>query len=297
MNFAKRIVLFFTVNILVIVTLSIVLNVLGVQPYLTANGIDYSSLMVFCFVWGMGGALISLAISRMVAKWMMGVKVIDPNNPGAYQQLYNSVSHLAKSAGLPKCPEVGVYNSPEINAFATGPTKSRSLVAFSSGLLDKMSMQEIEGVAAHEIAHIQNGDMVTMTLVQGVVNAFVMFFARALAFAVSQTVKDSLRPIVHIVAVIAFEIVFMLLGMLVVGWFSRHREFRADKGGATLAGKDRMTAALEALKRFYGEPEVEASRGAQALGVLKISGKSSGLLALMATHPPLEARIEALKMS
>lgn len=192
MRIAKRVFLFLTVNVLIMVTISLVLNLLGVQPYLTAKGIDYSSLAIFCLLWGFGGAFISLALSKVMAKWMMGVKILDPKTvSGANDRwLIQTVHQLAAKAGLQKMPEVGIYESEELNAFATGPTKNRSLVAVSTGLLDRMDRGEVEGVLGHEIAHIANGDMVTMTLVQGVVNAFVMFFARILAFAVSQLVDE-----------------------------------------------------------------------------------------------------------
>src|SRR3989339_1813106 len=184
MRIAKRIFLFMAVNVLILLTLSITLNILGVRPYLNANGIDYGALMTFCLVWGIGGAFISLGLSRIMAKWMMGVQVIPPNTSDpALSSLVQTVHNLAKAAGLPKMPEVGYYNSPEINAFATGPTKSRALVAVSAGLLESMDRAQLEGVLAHEISHIANGDMVTMTLLQGVINAFVMFLARVIAFS------------------------------------------------------------------------------------------------------------------
>ena len=177
----KRILLFVVTNILIVTTISVLLNVLGVRPYLSASGIDYQALLVFCLIWGFAGAFISLALSRVMAKWMMGIKVIQPNDP-QYGWLYGMIEVLARGAGLPSIPEVGVYDSPEINAFATGPTKSRALVAFSSGILRNMNRTQLEGVAGHELSHIQNGDMVTMTLLQGIVNAIVMFLARIIAF-------------------------------------------------------------------------------------------------------------------
>ncbi len=288
----KRIALFFVTNILVVVTISIVLSVLGVQPYMQAHGINYESLAIFCLVWGMGGAFISLAISRISAKWMMGVQVLTPENAGQYAWLVNSVHQLAKRANLPAMPEVGVYQSPEINAFATGPTKSRSLVAVSSGLLSRMNQTEIEGVLAHEVAHIQNGDMVTMTLIQGVVNAFVMFFARVISFAISQNVKEENRYMVRFLVTMVLEMVLGILGFLVVAWFSRQREFRADAGGAALAGRPSMKAALESLSRFYGGAVTD---GNASVATLKISGKAGGLMSLMSTHPPLEERIARLQ--
>ncbi|HVJ65198.1 MAG TPA: protease HtpX [Bdellovibrionota bacterium] len=296
MNFAKRILTFVLVNLLVVATISIVLNVLGVRPYLTANGIDYNSLAIFCLVWGMGGAFISLALSRVLAKWTMGVQVIkSPANPDE-AWLVGKVHEIARRANLDVMPEVGVYRSPDPNAFATGPTKNRSLVAVSTGLMEQLDKNSVEGVLAHEVAHIANGDMVTMTLVQGVVNAFVMFFARIIAFAISQNVKEESRPLVNMLTTIVLEIAFSFLAMFVVAYVSRHREFRADAGAANLSGRDKMVAALESLQRFVARPSHQDEENAQpALAAFKISGKSSSFLSLLSTHPPLAVRIERLK--
>jgi len=286
----KRIGLFILTNILVIATISIVLNVLGVQPYLTAQGIDYGSLMIFCLVWGMGGAFISLGLSRIMAKTMMGIQVLKPGAAGQLQWLVDMVDQIAKTAGLPKTPEIGVYDSPELNAFATGPTRSRALVAFSSGLLSTMDREQIAGVAAHEIAHVRNGDMVTMALLQGVINAMVMFLARIIAFAVSQGVKEENRHMVSFLVIIALDILLGILGSLVVFWFSRQREFRADAGAAKYTGRESMVSALKLLGRTRLLPEQPAS-----LATLKISGKTSGWGRLFASHPPIEERIAALE--
>jgi heat shock protein HtpX len=295
----KRILLFAATNILVVVTISIVLRLLGVGRYLGPMGIDYGSLFLFCLVWGMGGAFISLGISRMMAKWTMGVKVIDPRSPGEFRDLVDMVHALAQKAGLPAMPEVGVYDSPDVNAFATGPSKSRSLVAVSTGLLQRMDRDQVEGVLGHEIAHVANGDMVTMTLVQGVINAFVMFFARILAFAVSTALRGKDERgggsfMLNFLLVTVFEILFGILGFIVVAWFSRLREFRADRGGALYAGRGKMISALQALQRTYGRAPEEAKKG-PALQTLKISGKQGGLMSLMATHPALELRIARLQ--
>ncbi len=288
----KRIFLFLLTNILVLVTISLVINLLGVRPYITEAGIDYQSLMIFCLIWGMGGSLISLALSRWMAKMMMGVKLIKPGQSPESDQIYNMVAGISKAAGLPRTPEVGIYESPEVNAFATGPSKSRALVAFSSGLLRSMNREQIEGVAAHEIAHIQNGDMITMTLIQGVVNAFVMFFARIIAFAVSQSVKEEQRHLVHFLVTIVLDIALGILGSILVCWFSRQREFRADAGSARYVGRDKMISALDFLGRMRQFPEQHAS-----IATLKISGKrGSGWLSLFASHPPIEQRIKALEM-
>jgi heat shock protein HtpX len=183
MKIAKRIIVFTLVNILVVLSISALISILGVQPYMDAKGLNYSTLAVYCLLWGGGGALVSLAFSRIMAKWMMGVKVIDPHRASPEElEIVARVHRLARKAGISTMPEVGIYESGELNAFATGPTRNRALVAVSRGLLLEMNRSELEGVLAHEVAHISNGDMVTMTLVQGVVNAFVMFFARVVAW-------------------------------------------------------------------------------------------------------------------
>jgi len=223
----------------------------------------------------------------------MRVRVLEKTSVAQEEQwLLDTVGRLSNQAGLPKVPDVGVYESAEVNAFATGPTKSRALVAVSSGLLRRMDRTEIEGVLAHEIAHVANGDMVTMTLVQGVINAFVMFFARVIAWSLSQFVDEEKRGIVNFGAVLAFEIAFGLLGMLVVASFSRHREYRADGGGANLVGKEKMVAALKSLQNTV---QLEGDSH-ESIASFKISAvKKSGLLALIATHPPLEERIKRLQ--
>ncbi len=296
---AKRVFLFLVVNFLVILTVSLVLQLLNIRPFLRSHGLDYNQLLAFCLIWGMAGAFISLALSRIMAKWMLGVEVIDPDRAvGSEAQLVALVYKLAKRAGIGTMPQVGIYESPEVNAFATGPTKSRALVAVSSGLLRRMNVQEIEGVLGHEIAHIANGDMVTMTLVQGIVNAFVMFFARVVAYAIMQLGRkenDSSvgSSIMYTVLVFVFEIIFMLLGSIVVATYSRFREFRADAGGARLAGKDKMIAALHALQKVSAIQDPKANQ--PAIQAFKISN-TSGLLHLFATHPPLEDRIHRLEV-
>jgi heat shock protein HtpX len=296
MAMMKRLFLFMAVNILIVVTLSITLNLLGVRPYLHRSGIDYNSLMVFCLVWGMGGAFISLSISRIMAKWAMGVTVLEPEaamrQGGDAAWLVQTVHKLSKQAGLPALPEVGIWESPEVNAFATGPTKSRALVAVSTGILQRMNRDELEGVLGHEVAHVANGDMVTMTLVQGVINAFVMFLARAIAFAVTQGGRDNERSSygTRYMITMVLEIALSFLGMIVVAYFSRRREFRADAGGASLAGRQRMIMALQSLKRSMGL--VDNSHA--SLATLKIS-QQTGFLALLSTHPSLDDRIAALQ--
>lgn len=296
----KRVFLLLAVNILVMVTITVILGVLRVGHYFPQGGL--AGLAVVCLVWGFAGAFISLAISRLMAKWMMGVRVIPPDTADPeLRQLVEMVHGLARGAGLP-LPEVGIYESDEVNAFATGPSRSRALVAVSSGLLRRMGSAEVEGVLGHEVTHIANGDMVTMTLIQGVINSFVLFLSRVLAFAISQALRSrddregGSYGVLQYLLVIVFQIVLSILGSLVVCWFSRWREFRADAGGARLAGRQNMINALRALQRLY-EPEVvaaEANRH-QAFQSLKISGPPRGVLALFASHPPLEERIARLE--
>ncbi len=292
MIWAKRIALFVITNILVMLTISIVLQLLGLRYGISRYGIDYGQLMVFCLIWGMAGSLISLALSRVMAKQMMGVQVIAPDTRDPDQRALLDIVHtLARGAGLPAMPEVGYYDSPEVNAFATGPTKSRALVAVSTGLLQGMHRGEIEGVLGHEITHVANGDMVTMTLLQGVVNAFVLFFARVIAFGVSQGVREESRAMVNFAIIMALQILLGMLGAIVVAAFSRWREFRADRGGATLAGREKMIAALERLRRTT---ELVDTRQ-EALATLKISGPPSRFATLFASHPPLDVRIQRLQ--
>jgi heat shock protein HtpX len=288
----KRIFLFMATNVAIMVTLMIVLSLLGFTGYLTADGLDYGALMVFSLVWGFGGALISLLMSRWAAKMAMGVQLVNGRTGHAdLDWLYQSVEQLTRKAGLPM-PEVGIYDSPEVNAFATGPSKRSSLVAVSSGLMRSMRREEIEGVLAHEVSHIQNGDMVTMTLIQGVVNAFSIFFSRVIANIVRQLVDERISGLVFFITTIVFDIVFTFLGMMVVGWFSRAREFRADAGAAVLSSRNNMIAALQRLQA--NQALVDQSQ--PQLATMKISGgRASGLRLLMATHPPLEERIAALQ--
>lgn len=293
----KRVGLFLLTNILVIATISIIMNLLGIRPYIESNGINYISLLIFASLWGMGGAFISLALSKSMAKWTLGVKIIEPRSAsGGAKQLIQMVHSLAQRARLPKMPEVGIYESPEVNAFATGPGKSNSLVAVSTGLLESMSWDEIEGVLGHEVSHISNGDMVTMTLIQGVVNAFTIFLSRIIAFFVANFLSgdDEEGPsfFVQYALIIVFDIVFTILGSLVTAAFSRYREFRADAGSSKIAGKGKMIAALERLKAAHS---IKDSRGA-GMASLKISSRP-GWMALFSTHPPLEERIKKLQMS
>ncbi len=303
MAIVKRFFLLICINLLVITTISTLLHLLGIGSYLTAYGIDYPSLMAFCLMWGMGGSFISLGLSRLMARWMLGVEIIDPQTRDAtLQNLVQTVYHLARSAHLSVMPQVGIYPSPEINAFATGPTRSRSLVAVSSGLLTKMKPHEVRGVLGHEIAHIANGDMVTMTLLQGVVNAFAMFLSRILSFFILQALRgdreDRNQRSTHggylgYFISTALEMFFLMLGSIVVYAFSRYREFRADAGGASLAGREAMLSALNALKRFQETVPMDAASA--TVQTLKITNRPSRFFALFSSHPPLEERISRLQ--
>lgn len=301
MAMAKRITLFLVVNLLVVGVISFIAYFFNIQPYLTSHGLNYSSLAIFCLLWGMVGAFISLLLSKVMAKWMMGVTIIDPQSASSADRTLVQIIHtLSKKAGLPKMPEVGIYESPEVNAFATGPSRSNSLVAVSSGLLARLRQDEVEGVIGHEITHIANGDMVTMTLLQGVINAFVMFFARIIAFAVmnmfskrDEESSEGISPLFYQLTVFALEMVFMVLGSLVIAAFSRYREFRADAGGARLAGPQKMINALSALQRTIKIQD--PAHDQPAVQSFKISGRPGGFLSLFASHPPLDERIEALR--
>ena len=289
----KRIFLFIMTNILVLFMVNIVMAVFNVQPYLTQYGLNYQSLLIFCLIWGSVGSLISLMMSKFMAKMAMGVKIVE-NGP-----LVDRVHALARKAGITKMPEVGVYESPEVNAFATGPSRNNSLVAVSSGLLNQMGDDEVEGVLAHEIAHVANGDMITMSLVQGVVNAFVMFFSRIVAFAIDNALRDEngrggLGGFARFGVIIVLDIVFGLAAAPLVAWFSRWREFRADAGGAQLAGRHKMIAALQGLQRTIEYADAGGSKGEDSFASFKISSNKS-LAFLFRSHPPLDARIKALQ--
>jgi heat shock protein HtpX len=296
MALIKRVTLFLVVNFLVVITISFILSFFNIQPFLSHYGLDLKSLAIFCFIWGMGGAFISLGLSKIMAKWMMGVQIIDPNTRDpSMKAILELVYSLSKKAGLKAMPEVGIYPSQEVNAFATGPSQKRSLVAISSGLLTRMKPDEVAGVIGHEISHIANGDMVTMTLLQGIINAFVMFLARILAFTIARgNSKDESTSLggMYYIMVFLFEIVFMLFGSIIVATYSRFREYRADAGGAHLTGRQNMISALKALQRTT---QIQDPRSSQpAFNAFKISG-TSGIAALFSSHPPLDKRIERLE--
>ncbi len=292
----KRILLFVLTNILVITTISIITTVLGLHGYLTSYGLDYKNLAIYCTIWGMAGSFISLLLSKTMAKFALGVVSINSQSATREERfLLDIVQGYTRRLNLPALPEVGIYHSPELNAFATGPSKSNALVAVSSGLLSNMNPDEIDGVIGHEMTHIANGDMVTMTLLQGVVNAFTLFFSRIVAYAVSMALsKNEDREegpsfLIYNLLIIVFDILFTLLGSIVVAAFSRLREYRADAGGARLAGRDKMIAALKRLQSAMGYEDDRAP----SMAALKITHRP-GWLELFSSHPPLEKRIERL---
>ena len=292
----RRLGLFFLVNMAIIITISIITSALGLNRYVSSQGIDYQMLLGFCLVWGMAGSFISLMLSKQMAKWGMRLQVIGNSSRSQDEAwLYQTVQRLSRGAKLPKMPEVAIYDSPELNAFATGPSKSNSLVAVSTGLLHGMSRDEVEAVLAHEVSHVANGDMVTMTLIQGVINAFVMFFAKIVAWGVANAMRsnDDEGPsyMLAFVVEMACYVVFGLLGSLVVNWFSRQREFRADAGAAKLSGSSKMINALQRLKSGLN---IEAGDQPKEMASLKISGGESWM-ALLSTHPSLDDRISRLK--
>ena len=293
----KRVALFLMVNFLVMASITLALNLLGVQNYLTQRGISYGPLMIFCLVWGMGGSLISLLLSKPLIKWKMNIKILNNKTVSHdYElKLVSMVHRLSRKAGLTGMPEVGIYESMDINAFATGATKNSSLVAVSTALLHHLDEPAVEGVIGHEVAHVANGDMVTMSLVSGVVNSFVMFFSRLIASVILRGNDRENRgpnPFMYFLVVQLLDMVFMLFGSMLVAWFSRYREYRADAGGANLAGKDKMIMALQALQQKY---EVQTPDEPENLAAFKISGKRSSWLRLFSTHPPLADRISRLK--
>ena len=295
----KRIMIFFAVSLLISITVSALMTMLGVGHYIANGALQYGNLFILCLLWGMVGSFISLMMSKLMAKWFMGVQIVTENGPHA--GIVQKVHRLARRAGLDKMPEVGIYQSPEVNAFATGPSRNNSLVAVSTGLLGRMDDTEVEGVLAHEVAHIANGDMVTMTLVQGIVNAFVMFFARIVAFALTQAMRKDdddapVSPFVTHMIVMVLDIVFGILAAPIVAWFSRYREYRADKGGASLAGKEKMIAALESLRRAYPQLEESEAKANPNFRSMQISSKTT-VMKLFSSHPPLEERIAALRSS
>ena len=290
----KRILLFLGTNIAVLVVLSVVMRLLGVDSLLEQQGtqLNLQALLVFSAVIGFSGALISLAISKWSAKRLTGARVIETPRTAVERWLVDTVRRQSQVAGI-AMPEVAIYESPDINAFATGARRNSALVAVSTGLLNRLNEDEVEAVLGHEISHVANGDMVTLALIQGVVNTFVVFLSRVVGFLVDRLVFRTERgygPGFFITSIVA-QIVLGILASMIVMWFSRQREFRADSGGARLAGRDKMIGALERLQRAHEPSQLPQSM--QAFGIS--AGRASGLRQLFMSHPPLERRIAALR--
>lgn len=291
----KRVGLFLLTNIAVIAVASITLSLLGVGSFLDESGtnLDLTSLLIFCFVFGMAGATISLFLSKKMAKWTTGVKIIDRGNTSEERWLIDTTQELATKAGI-GMPEVGIFPMEQSNAFATGWNRNNSLMAVSSGMLQRFNKAELRAVIGHEIAHIANGDMITMTLLQGIINTFVMFLARVAGFVVDRMILKNERGlgIGFYVTTIVMEILLMILASIIVMWFSRRREFVADATAARLTRKEDMIGALQSLKREMGIPD-QMPESLNAFGIN--AGKRTGFKALFKTHPDLDDRIEALK--
>lgn len=286
----KRIALFVLTNLAVVLVLGIVANLLGVNRYLTANGLNLGALLGFALIMGFGGAIISLLISKPVAKWSSGVRVINQPQSSDEAWIVNTVEKFAKQAGI-GMPEVGIFEGAP-NAFATGAFKNSALVAVSTGLLQGMTREEVEAVIGHEVAHIANGDMVTMTLIQGVMNTFVVFLSRVIGYAVDSFLRrgndnNSGPGIGYWVTTIVLDIVLGFAAAIVVAWFSRQREFRADAGAAALMG--RKQPMINALARLGGMEPGELPKSVAAMGI------TGGIGKLFSTHPPIEERIAALQ--
>lgn len=294
-----RIILFLATNLAVVLVASITLRLLGVEPYLNANGLNMNSLLIFCFVFGMAGSLISLFISKWMAKMSTKAKVIEQPGNSTEQWLLDTVRELAQQANI-KMPEVAIFPAQQSNAFATGWNKNDALVAVSQGLLERMRPEEIRAVLAHEIGHVANGDMVTLALIQGVLNTFVMFFARVVAQVVDSFLRGrdnggGLGFMGYFVVVIVAEIVFGLVASIIVAWFSRFREYRADAAGAKYAGSGAMINALARLKSEISQPD-QMPDSLTAFAITQ--GQTRKIMEkLFASHPPLDERIRALKES
>jgi len=286
----KRVVLFFATNLAILLVLSVSMRVLGVEPWLNQQGLNLGALLVFAAMMGFGGSLISLAVSKWMAKKTMGVRVIEAPSNAIETWLVDTVRKYARQAGI-GMPEVGIYDAPDANAFATGMSRNKALIAVSTGLVQQMTREEAEAVLGHEVAHAANGDMVTLALIQGVVNTFVLFLSRVIGHTVDRVIfrtENGHGPAFWVTVIIA-DLVLGVLAAIIVMWFSRQREFRADQGGANLAGHDNMIAALERLNNLHPQPLPDK------LAAFGIAGGGGGLKRLFMTHPPLEDRIAALK--
>ncbi len=289
----KRIFLFLATNLAVVLLLSVVANLLGVNRFLVGNGLNLPALLIFAAIFGMGGSLISLLMSKWIAKRSVGAQVIEQPRTQTEQWLVETVRRQAQAAGI-GMPEVALYDSPEPNAFATGANRNSALVAVSTGLLEQMSAEEVEAVLGHEVSHVANGDMVTLSLLQGVLNTFVIVLARVVGYLVDQALSrgENRGPgIGYFLTSFVMELLFGFLASLIVMWFSRYREFHADAGGARLAGRGKMIAALERLRQLHEPSQLPSQMAAFGIN----GGLGDGLRKLLMTHPPLEERIEALR--
>jgi heat shock protein HtpX len=288
----KRVFLFVVTNVAVLVVLSIAARLLGVDRVLTDQGLNYGALLAFCAVFGMGGSVISLLISKWMALRSTGARVIEQAGNEKEAWLLQTVSHQAQAAGI-GMPQVAIFPSDAPNAFATGARRDAALVAVSEGLLQRMKPDEVEAVLGHEISHIANGDMVTLTLIQGVVNTFVLFLSRLVGYWVDRVLLRNERGhgLGFFVTTLVAQVIFGIAASIIVMWFSRQREFRADSGGARLSGREKMIAALERL-RAQSDPEPLPD----SMAAFGISGKKTGISRLFMTHPPLEERIERLRL-
>lgn len=289
-----RILLFLATNAAILVLISIVFQVLGIESILAENGVDLNlqALLVMSAVIGFGGSFISLAMSKFMAKRSMGVNVIDQPQTRTEQWLVETVRRQSQQAGI-DMPEIGIFQSPDSNAFATGMRRNSALVAVSTGLLENMSSDEVEAVLGHEITHVSNGDMVTLGLVQGVVNTFVIFLSRVMGHVVDRVVFKTARgygPAYYITSFVA-QIFLSMLATMIVMWFSRRREFKADTGGATLASRDKMIGALQALQKAHEPRDLPGEFAAFGIA----GGLGAGIKALFMSHPPLAERIRALQ--
>lgn len=299
MKIFKRIGLFLLVNLAIIIVFSGVLMLVeyfGYGEYLTVYGLNFTSLLLLAVIIGFGGSFISLLLSKKMAKWIMNVQIIDNPRSDQERKLFKIITTLAQHSAI-KTPEIGIYPSKEVNAFATGASKNNSLIAVSEGLLEKFNDDELEGVLGHEMAHITNGDMITLTLIQGVVNTFVIFLARAIAMIINKVLSrgdgDGLGFLAYFGLVIVFEIIFGILASILVLSFSRHREFRADRGSAQYVGKTKMIKALQKLQQL--KDHIETGKNQKAFAALKISDRPSFFGRLFSSHPSLQRRIEALQ--
>jgi heat shock protein HtpX len=291
----KRVALFLGTNLAIIVVASITLSLLGVGSFLdeTGTNLNLQALLIFCFVFGMLGSGISLLLSKKIAKWTTNLELIEEPRNEQEKWLVRTIEEQAREAGI-GMPEVGIFPAQQANAFATGANRNKALVAVSQGMLQRFDREEIKAVLGHEVGHVANGDMITLALIQGVINTFVMFLARIIGFAVDRVILKNEQGlgIGYFITTIAAEIVLAILASTIVFWFSRRREFHADAAGARLGSRNGMIAALQRLQKETDVPN-QLPDGMQAFGIT--SGKKKGFKALFTTHPPLEQRIEALR--